>query len=172
MRARPIGRARGRGPATGHGRAAPGTWPVVLLFAIIVGSIYGRVFAATEAAVSPSATIATGFLEWRLSLHDLWESPFETCLQTSAIFLIAAAAKIFVAVTGATPAAVDAVTARESSPVVLLALIAPLYLGLRIFPDPIGIIIPTLPFTVPLVESLGMDLIWFGVVVIEFPRSG
>ena len=166
----------GDAPATGRGRAALAAWPAVLLFAVIVGGIYGGVFTATEAAaISLSATIVIGFLERRLSLRDLWESLLETCVQTSAIFLIAAAAKIFVAfiaLTGAASAAVGAVTALEPSAPLLLLLIAVLYLVLGMFLDPIGIMVLTLPLTVPLVESYGMDLIWFGVVVIKLLEIG
>ena len=156
--------------------AALGAWPALLLFALIVGGIYGGVFTATEAAaVSLAATIAIGFAQRKLTLGGLWESLRETCLQTSAIFLIAAGAKIFVAfvaLTGMASAVVGAVTAAEPSPVVLLALIAVVYLVLGMFLDPIGIMVLTLPLTVPLVESYGMDLIWFGVVVIKLLEIG
>ena len=164
------------GPTAGRGRAALGAWPALLLFALIVGGIYGGVFTATEAAaVSLSATVVIGFAQRRLTLGGLWESLRETVLQTSAIFLIAAGAKIFVAfvaLTGTASAVVGAVTALEPSPVLLLALIAGLYLVLGMFLDPIGIMVLTLPLTVPLVESYGMDLIWFGVVVIKLLEIG
>ena len=166
----------GRRPEGGRGRAALGAWPALLLFGLIVGGIYGGVFTATEAAaISLSATLVIGFAQRTLTLRGLWESLRETALQTSAIFLIAAGAKIFVAfvaLTGAADAVVGAVTALEPSAFVLLLLIAAIYLLLGMFLDPIGIMVLTLPLTVPLVESHGMDLIWFGVVVIKLLEIG
>jgi C4-dicarboxylate transporter DctM subunit len=108
-------------------------------------------------------------------MQDLWESFKETCIQTSAIFLIAASAKIFVAfiaLTGVAPVIVNAVTAADPSVVVLMIAIALIYLLLGMFLDPIGIMVLTLPLMIPLVESYGLNLIWFGVVVIKLLEIG
>ena len=42
-----------------------------------------------------------------------------------------------------------------------------MYLLLGMFLDPLGIMVLTLPFLIPMVEGYGLDLIWFGVVVIK-----
>ena len=159
-----------------RGRAAWEAWPAVALFAIIVGGIYGGIFTATEAAaVCVSAAVLIGVAQRKLGWADMVESLRETAIQTSAIFLIAAAAKIFVAfiaLTGVAPDIVNAVTAAELSPVVLMLAIAAIYLLLGMFLDPIGIMVLTLPLMVPLVETYGFDLIWFGVVVIKLLEIG
>ena len=46
------------------------------------------------------------------------------------------------------------------------------YLVLGMFLDSIGILVLTLPFTVPLIEGYGFDLIWFGVVVVKLLEIG
>jgi len=157
-------------------RAALDAWPAVALFVIIVGGIYGGIFTATEAAaICVSAAVVIGFLQRKLTMRALWESLRETCIQTASIFLIAAAAKIFVAfiaLTGVAPAIVNAVTDAQLSPVVLLIAIAAIYLILGMFLDPIGIMVLTLPLMIPLVEGYGFDLIWFGVVVIKLLEIG
>ncbi|WP_341212378.1 TRAP transporter large permease [uncultured Limimaricola sp.] len=159
-----------------RGRAALESWPAVLLFAIIVGGIYGGIFTATEAAaVCVSAAIVIGLVQRKLTLRAIWESLRETCIQTTSIFLIAAGAKIFVAfiaLTGVAPDIVEAVTAAELSPVLLMAAIAAIYLLLGMFLDPIGIMVLTLPLMIPLIETYGFDLIWFGVVVIKLLEIG
>ncbi|WP_349359131.1 TRAP transporter large permease [Stappia sp.] len=166
------------GRITGRERlkAALDSWPAVTLFVIIVGGIYGGIFTATEAAaICVSAAVAIGFAQRKLTLRSLWEAMRETCLQTASIFLIAAAAKIFVAfiaLTGVAPDVVGAATDAELSPVVLMLAIAAIYLVLGMFLDPIGIMVLTLPLMVPLVESYGFDLIWFGVVVIKLLEIG
>lgn len=157
-------------------RAAGEAWPAVALFVIIVGGIYGGFFTATEAAaVCVSAAVAIGFAQRKLTLAGLWESLRETVVQTTAIFFIAAGAKIFVAfvaLTGVANDVVAAVTAAELSVLVLLVAIAAIYILLGMFLDPIGIMVLTLPLMVPLVEGYGWDLIWFGVVVIKLLEIG
>ncbi|HIC65341.1 MAG TPA: TRAP transporter large permease subunit, partial [Paracoccus sp.] len=106
---------------------------------------------------------------------ELWAALRETGIQTTSIFFIAAAAKIFVAfiaLTGVAPEIVNAVTNAEPNVIVLMFAIAAIYLALGMFLDPIGIMVLTLPLMVPLVESYGLDLIWFGVVVIKLLEIG
>lgn len=156
--------------------AAANAWPALILFVVIIGGIYGGVFTATEAAaVCLSAAVVIGVLQGQLSAADIWQAMRETCMQTSSIFFIAAGAKIFVAfvaLTGVAPALVEAVTEAQLSVFFLLLAIAVLYLVLGMFLDPIGIMVLTLPLVVPLVESYGFDLIWFGVVVIKLLEIG
>ena len=58
---------------------------------LIIGGIYGGIFTATEAAAVcvVSATLI-GFAQKKLDWAGLWAAVKETCVQTSAIFLIAA----------------------------------------------------------------------------------
>lgn len=156
--------------------AAIAAWPAFLLFVVIIGGIYGGIFTATEAAaVCVTAATLIGFAQRNLTLKGLWESVKETCVQTAAIFLIAASAKVFVsfiALTGIAPVIVNTVSAADMSVITLMICIALIYLLLGMFLDPIGIMVLTLPLLVPLVESYGLNLIWFGVVVIKLLEIG
>ncbi|NUH66470.1 TRAP transporter large permease [Sulfitobacter sp. S0837] len=157
-------------------QAALESWPAVLLFVLIIGGIYGGIFTATEAAAVcvVSATLI-GFVQGKLNWSGLWEAVKETCVQTSAIFLIAASAKIFVAfvaLTGVAGTIVGFVSDAQMSLVVLMLCIALIYLLLGMFLDPIGIMVLTLPLMIPLVESYDLNLIWFGVVVIKLLEIG
>ncbi|MCF7747050.1 TRAP transporter large permease subunit [Sulfitobacter sp. M39] len=156
--------------------AAAESWPAVMLFVLIIGGIYGGIFTATEAAaVCVVAATLIGFAQRKLTLQGLWDAVKETCIQTAAIFFIAAGAKIFVAfiaLTNVAPMIVNVVAEAELSVVVLLLAIAAIYLLLGMFLDPIGIMVLTLPLMIPLVESYDMNLIWFGVVVIKLLEIG
>lgn len=156
--------------------AAIDAWPAMLLFVIIVGGIYGGIFTATEAAaVCVSAALLIGFAQRRLTVKSVIEALRETVIQTTSIFIIAAGAKIFVAfiaLTGVAGEIVGAVQAAELNVMVLMLAIAAIYLLLGMFLDPIGIMVLTLPLLVPLVEGYGLDLIWFGVVVIKLLEIG
>ncbi|MCP9483408.1 TRAP transporter large permease [Shimia sp. CNT1-13L.2] len=151
-------------------------WPAAVIFLVIVVGIYGGFFTATAAAaVSVVLTCVIGFAQRRLSLGDIWLAVRETCVQTGAIFFVAAGAKIFVAaiaLTGMAPALVEWVSQAELSTATLLLAICVVYLMLGMFLDPIGIMVLTLPLVVPLVEAYGLNLIWFGVVVVKLLEIG
>ena len=157
-------------------QAALAAWPAVFLFVVIVGGIYGGIFTATEAAaVCVVATTLIGFAQRKLTWRGLWDSMRETCIQTASIFFIAVGAKVFVAfiaLTGVAPIIVGAVTSADPSLIMLMLAIAAIYLLLGMFLDPIGIMVLTLPLMIPLVESYGLNLIWFGVVVIKLLEIG
>lgn len=157
-------------------QAAVDAWPAVLLFVIIVGGIYGGFFTTTEAAaICVSAAVMIGFAQRKLSVKSLLAALRETCVQTASIFFIAAAAKIFVAFIALTGVAADLVTfvsSADLSSATLLLAIAVIYLVLGMFLDPIGIMVLTLPLLIPLVDTYGFDLIWFGVVIVKLLEIG
>lgn len=163
-------------PAGARLQAAIASWPAVLLFGVIIGGIYGGIFTATEAAaISVVLTALIGLVQRTLGLRQLWVAIRTSLEQTAAIFLIAASAKIFVsfvALTGAAALVAEWVAGMDLSPLVLMLFIVILYLFLGMLLDPVGIIVLTLPFVIPLVEHMHMDLIWFGVIVVKLLEIG
>jgi len=159
-----------------RGRALLAAWPALLIFAIIIGGIYGGIFTATEAAaVSFFAACVIAFATGRIRLDGFLASLKETAVQTATIFLIAAAAKTFVSfvsLTGVAHVMVDAVQAAEPGQLLLFVGIVAIYVVLGMFLDPLGILLLTLPFVLPLIESHGLDLIWFGVIVVKLLEMG
>ena len=65
------------------------------------------------------------------------------------------------------PALVGLIESADVSLWLLLVMIAGVYFLLGMFLDPLGIMVLTLPFLIPMVEGYGLDLIWFGVVIIK-----
>ncbi|WP_424934748.1 TRAP transporter large permease [Amaricoccus macauensis] len=163
-------------PPGARRRAAIAAWPAVVLFAVIIGGIYGGFFTATEAAaVSVVLTALIGIFERTLTLRQMWSATRDSLVQTAAIFLIAASAKIFVsfvALTGSAAAVAGWVAGMDLSPLMLMVAIVLLYLFLGMLLDPVGIIVLTLPFVIPLVEHMDMNLIWFGVIVVKLLEIG
>ncbi len=152
------------------------TWPTFLLLAVVVGGIYLGIFTPTEAAaVSLLLAVVIGVVTGRLGWQGLLEAGRTAVRQTAMIFAIAMAAKIFVAfvsLTRITPLALEWVQGSGASMVLVIAGVVVFYLVIGMFLDSIGILVLTLPFTVPLMESYGLDLIWFGVVVIKLLEIG
>ena len=157
-------------------RAIGQTWPAGVLLLIVIGGIYMGIFTPTEAAaVSLSVAVLIGFLRGRLDWSTLVESFRETVLQSAMIFMIAIGAKIFVSFISLTRIAPIMLEALQGSgvpvPVVIFGVVV-LYLLLGMILDSIGILVLTLPFTVPLIEGYGLNVIWFGVVVIKLLEIG
>ena len=99
----------------------------------------------------------------------------ETAYQTAALFLIGGGAAVFsslVALTGLTRSLVEIVTLMDLPQAGVLAAVILVYLMLGMFLDPLGILLLTLPFSIPLVEQQGVDLIWFGVLVVKLLEMG
>ena len=157
-------------------RALAGIWPALLLFGIILGGIYGGIFTTTEAAaISAFAALVIGIMLGRLTWASFLESMRQTAYQTATIFLIAFGAKMFVsfvALTGVVPWSVGLIQGLEMEHWQTLFMICLIYLVLGMFLDPIGILLLTLPFVVPLVEDMGLNLIYFGVIVVKLLEIG
>ena len=157
-------------------RILTGVWPVVLLLAIIIIGIYRGFFTPTEAAaISFAIAMLIGLFRKRLNRSNIHQALKETAIQTSAIFLIAIGAKLFVAFVSLTRIAPNLLDWLQGSGAPVLLVITGIvlfYLVLGMFLDSIGILVLTLPFTVPLIEGYGFDLIWFGVVVVKLLEIG
>jgi len=147
-----------------------------LLFFVVVGGIYSGVFTPTEAAaVSLAVAIMIGIARRKLKLYSLIEAGKETVRQTAAIFLIALAAKLFttfISLSRVTPWVLDWLTSVNPPFFMVLLVIVVFYLIIGMFLDSIGILVLTLPFTVPIMAEYGVDLIWFGVIVIKLLEIG
>lgn len=163
--------------STGERTAAiTGLWPAGILFLVVVGGIYLGVFTPTEAAaVSLVVAICIGYARGRLNLSLLGEAGRETVRQTTMIFMIALAAKVFtsfVSLTRITPTALEWLQQSDPAFWVVLLCVVLFYLIIGMFLDSIGILVLTLPFTVPLMGAYDVNLIWFGVIVIKLLEIG
>ncbi len=156
--------------------ALQGLWPAALLFGIVVGGIYFGIFTPTEAAaVSLVVAIIIGVARRRLNWTRLMEAGSDTVRQTTMIFMIAMAAKlftVFISLTRITPAILTWLQDLDPPFALIMIGIVLFYLVIGMFLDSIGILVLTLPFTVPLMNGYGVDLIWFGVVVIKLLEIG
>ena len=57
-------------------------------------------------------------------------------------------------------------------PILLVLAASIIYVILGMFLDPLGLLLLTLPVLLPMFEGLGLDLVWFGVLVVKFLEIG
>lgn len=153
-----------------------GTWSVILLFILVMGGIYVGIVTPTEAAaVGAAGAWGLAALAKRLDKETTRLSIVESVSQVASVFAVVLGAKIFVgfvALTGvATTLSVWALE-LDLPPMGILLSLSLIYVILGTFMDPLGIMLLTLPVVTPVVEQLGYDLIWFGVIMVKLLEIG
>ncbi len=145
-------------------------WAVVALFAIVMGGIYGGVFTATEAAgIGACGGFLFALLRGQLTLRLLSDVLVESARTTGMLFMILIGALIFANFVNFTSLPVDlqdAVQRFDLQPIVVIVLICAIYVVLGCVLESMSMLLLTIPVFYPLVQHLGFDLIWFGIIVV------
>ena len=144
-------------------------WTTLGLFIFVIGGIYVGAFTPTEAAGMGAA--GAMLIAWRrgaLSVASAMEVLRETALTSAKLFVLLFGALIFsnfVNRAGLPAALIDIVTAFDLSPIGVIFIILLIYVLLGCVFESMSMILLTVPIFAPLVEGLGFDLIWFGILV-------
>ena len=99
----------------------------------------------------------------------------ETAEITGMIFLIligSAVFNYFIETAGLPQLLISQVEALGLSPMAVLLLVLLFYIVLGCFMDALSMILLTVPFVVPMVATLGFDLVWFGVIIVTVAELG
>jgi C4-dicarboxylate transporter DctM subunit len=151
-------------------------WKMALLFAVAVGGIYAGIMSPTEAAaVSAFAAIVIAFATCDFGWRDLLESMMETVWTTGVLFFIAVTAFLFgyFMVITQLPVTVAAwVKGLAVPPYVVIFILVGVYIVLGCFLDSLSMIVVTVPVFLPLVQALGYDPVWFGILVVVVVEMG
>jgi tripartite ATP-independent transporter DctM subunit len=144
--------------------------PPVIIFLLVMGSIYLGFATPTEAAgVGVIAALGLTAFYRTLSWAMLRES-FLSCVTTTGmtlLILIAAFYLNFILGVLGVPAQVSAfVSAFDVQPVVMILLLVCLYMVLGCFLDALAMMIATIPIVLPIVLLLGYDSVWFGIFLV------
>lgn len=159
-------------PATATvAQAVLALWPTALIMAVIIAGLFsGIVPTWIVAAIAVGLAVAIGITQERLSLDVLLLTLRETGVQSLAILLVIAAASLLFGLaetTGLSDAFTSWVQDLNLPALSIIAIAAVIYLLLGMFMEPPAILVLTLPLMVPLIQAYGMDLIWFGVIVVK-----
>jgi tripartite ATP-independent transporter DctM subunit len=138
---------------------------------IILGGIFSGIFTATEAGVVAVAyaTLVGTFIYRTLTFELIWKLLVDAAVTTAAaMFLIAMATSFawLLAWSGFGSAVLDVLGGISSNPTVSLLLIITFILILGLFIEGIPILIIFTPVLLPVVQGLGIDPVYFGVVLV------
>ena len=144
--------------------------PVMGLFLLVIGGIYAGIFTPTEAAgIGCTGVLVASSVLGKLTAQGISRALRSTALISAMIFAIILGGYLiarFLAVTGLTESIVQLLVDLQLGRVPFLILLVVLYLVLGAMLDVFGMLVLTIPFVVPVVSELGIDLIWFGVFAV------
>lgn len=152
------------------------TLPIMILFLFVIGGMFIGLFGPTEAAsMGAVGAVIISLLKRKLNFKVV-VSVFENTLKiTGFLFSILIAAMLlnnFIVLSGLPEILNGFLSGLSIAPVFIFIIIVILYLVLGIFMDAMAAMLVTFPIILPLVESLGYDLIWFGVVMCVLMELG
>lgn len=145
------------------------TWPILLLILLVLGGIYGGIFTPTEAgAIGATGCLLIGLAMRRFSWKTFTAALHDTGLSTAMIFLIWVGAKLFtgeLGVSGVTHILSETLAMSGLPRTVILMGVIAVLLFLGCIMPVIAVLLITVPIFYPIiVETLGYDPIWFGVL--------
>jgi tripartite ATP-independent transporter DctM subunit len=143
-------------------------WPVVVVFVLVIGGIYGGFFTPTEAgAVGAFTMLVTGLFKRRLNMRDFIKALRSSMNLVAMGFTILIGANIFgyfLAVSKVPIFMASYVASLPLTPIWIMIIILLIYLFLGCLMPAIPMVILTVPIFFPSVKALGFDPIWFGVI--------
>jgi C4-dicarboxylate transporter, DctM subunit len=150
--------------------------PTVSLMIIVLGGIFGGLVTPTEgAALGAFAAMIMALCVRRLTWETLKESLLRTLETSTMVLFLLVAAFLFTSLFGVLgiPDAFCTLVAKLGLPkYVVLSLIYLLYLFLGCFIDGTSAMVMTSSVVIPLITSLGFDLVWFGVIMVVLIEVG
>jgi tripartite ATP-independent transporter DctM subunit len=150
--------------------AIGGAAPIILVVFLTIGGIYGGIFSPVEAAAAGAGLViligaAMGNLSWR----GLWSAMRDSVVTTASVMLILIAAHMinpFLALSHIPQTLGEFLGGLALPPLGILLLILACYLVLGCILEGFAMLVLSMPIFFPVITALGIDPIWFGVLVV------
>ncbi len=163
-------------PTPERRRAPAGAYWILGLAVVTLGGIYAGVFSAMEAAgVGAFLALLVALARRSLTPKGFGEAVHSTLRASGTVFLILIGAYVFKVFLGFTEipfAAVRWVAEQGWSGIQVVALLLVMFVVLGTFMDGFAMLVLTIPLVQPILASLGVDLIWFGVMIVVTLEMG
>lgn len=150
--------------------------PMLVLLMTVTGAIYTGIATPTEtAALGAFIAGILYFLREKRSARDVYDVLARAARSSCMIGLILLGAHVFAtffALTQISQGVVAWVGAMDVSTMTILVALVLIYIVLGCFMDQMAILVLTVPVVVPLLTSMHVDLVWFGVILIVTAELG
>lgn len=144
--------------------------PLLGLVFTVLGGIYTGWLTPVEAGAAGAALgLVIAILRRRMTLKSFWSALLETGHITAAILFLITAASIYsrmLGIAGVPNALADFLETYNLGFVAVMTLLVVLMLFLGTLLDTASIILIVVPLFLPIVEPLGISLVWFGIIVV------
>ena len=157
--------------------AVRGTLPILVLFIVVLGGIYGGVFTPTEASgIGAFGAAAVALMRGHLRTVAQWRSCLvEAAITTSKIFIVLFGAVVFsqfINLSGLPYDLLDYIDDKGMGGLELVFFVCVIALLMGMVFESIGIIVLLVPVFLPALSSTGVDMIWFGIIVVLVTEIG
>ena len=151
-------------------QALSGIWGMLLLFLIVMGGIYGGIFTPTEAAgIGAFGAFCIALARKRLTLKITLDALAETGRTTAMLLALLIGSLLFanfINVARVPNEIADWFAGMNASPITVVIICIGVYIVLGCILESISMMLLTVPVFYPVMQSLGLDLVWFGIVVV------
>ena len=147
-----------------------GVTGIVILFMLVMGGLYAGWFTPTEAAgIGSGGALLISLLRGRLTWSSLLTTLHDSARTSVALLTILIGAILFANFMNVARVPQDLgnwVSGLNVAPFTVILVIFLVYILLGCFLESISMMLLTVPIFYPVVQALGFDLVWFGIVVI------
>jgi tripartite ATP-independent transporter DctM subunit len=160
----------------GKFKSLTGIIETLLLFVFVIGGLFLGWFSPTQAgAIGAGGALVIGLVRRELN-WGLFFNAVKDALQTSCMVIFCVTGAIvfghFMAVSRITFELADWVAGLQYSRMTIMSFIVIFYFLGGTFMDSMGLIVLTIPIFYPLVQKMGFDPIWFGVIIVLVAEMG
>jgi C4-dicarboxylate transporter DctM subunit len=151
-------------------------WAPIVLFIFVIGGLYGGFFTPTEAGgVGASGAFILGLARGKLNRRNIREALLSATRTAAAVFTVLIGALLFgyfLTITQSPQRLTEFLTSMGVGKYGVLAMIMVMYLVLGCLMDAMAMIILTVPIIFPVIQHLGFDPIWFGIIIVMTVELG
>jgi len=151
-------------------------WGAAALFLLVIGGLYMGIFSPTEAAsIGAVGALALGILNRSFTPRMLGRSLLDAVKTTAMVFTILIGAILFnnFLILASVPSLVSGwITALPLGKTAILFVILGMYFVLGCLLDSLAMILLTIPIVFPIINALGYDPVWFGIIIVMVVELG
>jgi C4-dicarboxylate transporter, DctM subunit len=165
-------------PATSREKllALRSVWGPAALFLLVIGGLYLGVFSPTEAAsIGAVGAFVLGIVNRGFDREALGQALLDTVKTTAMIFTILIGAILFnnFLILASMPTLVsDWISGLPLGKTAILLVIVGMYFILGCLLDSLAMILLTIPIVFPIIQALGYDPVWFGIIIVMVVELG
>lgn len=149
---------------------------IIGIISLTIGGIYTGVFSAVEAAgIAAFLTLVVTVIRGAMTWENLFDIVSNTLRSSGTLFLILFGAFVFKTFVGFTSITYDLslwVDGQGWSGIQVVMAFLIIFIFLGMFMDGFAILVLSVPLVQPIIEPLGIDMIWFGVLMVIVLEMG